>query len=58
VRQLLLPLRADRELPPIATDDVLGVDARDALERECGGRWRESPYLLPGEETIRDERLS
>ena len=49
---------ARRATSVIADDDLLGVEARDALERACGGRWRESQHLLPGEKTIEDERLS
>ncbi len=34
------------------------IERLDELERERGGRWRESELLAPGEEVIEDARLS
>lgn len=39
-------------------DTLATIEWRDELERAGGGKWRQSERLLPGEEVIKDARLS
>ncbi len=43
---------APPDVTPDALVDVLCVEMADEHERKAGGRWRESEYLLPGEEVV------
>ena len=45
-------------LTAVMTAEIDCAEMRDSREREHGGHWRESESLLPGEQVIRDERLT
>ena len=51
-------MKRELELIDWIEGELARIEQLDEMERERGGKWRESKLLAPGEEAIKDARLS